>query len=96
MLICDTAGRLQTKKNLMNELEKMNKVISREFPEAEREKLCWFWTRPQERNAVSQAKEFNEAAEITGVVLTKLEVRPKVESPLRFPTNSICRSSLSA
>ena len=72
VLICDTAGRLQTKKNLMNELEKMNKVISREFPEAERETLLVL-DATTGKNAVSQAKEFNEAAEITGVVLTKLD-----------------------
>ena len=72
VLICDTAGRLQTKKNLMNELEKMNKVISREFPEAARETLLVL-DATTGKNAVSQAKEFNEAAEITGVVLTKLD-----------------------
>ena len=72
VLICDTAGRLQTKKNLMNELEKMNKVISREFPEAARETLLVL-DATTGKNAVSQAKEFNEAAQITGVVLTKLD-----------------------
>ena len=72
VLICDTAGRLQTKKNLMKELEKMNKVISREFPEAARETLLVL-DATTGKNAVSQAKEFNEAAEITGIVLTKLD-----------------------
>lgn len=72
VLICDTAGRLQTKKNLMNELEKMNKVISREYPEAARETLLVL-DATTGKNAVSQAKEFNEVAEITGVVLTKLD-----------------------
>ena len=72
VLICDTAGRLQTKKNLMNELEKMNKVISREFPEAARETLLVL-DATTGKNAVSQAQEFNEVAEITGVVLTKLD-----------------------
>ncbi|MBR5315555.1 MAG: signal recognition particle-docking protein FtsY [Firmicutes bacterium] len=72
VLICDTAGRLQTKKNLMNELEKMNKVISREYPEAARETLLVLDSTTG-KNAVSQAKEFNEVAEITGVVLTKLD-----------------------
>ena len=72
VLICDTAGRLQTKKNLMNELEKMNKIISREYPEAARETLLVL-DATTGKNAVSQAKEFNEAAEITGVVLTKLD-----------------------
>lgn len=72
VLICDTAGRLQTRKNLMAELEKMNKVIGREFPEAARETLLVL-DATTGKNAVSQAKEFNEAAEITGVVLTKLD-----------------------
>ena len=72
MLICDTAGRLQTAKNLMNELEKMNKVINREYPEASRETLLVL-DATTGKNAVSQAKEFNEAAEITGIVLTKLD-----------------------
>ena len=72
VLICDTAGRLQTKKNLMNELEKMNRVISKEYPEATRETLLVL-DATTGKNAVSQAKEFNEAAEITGVVLTKLD-----------------------
>jgi len=72
VLICDTAGRLQTKKNLMTELEKMNKVISREYPEAARETLLVL-DATTGKNAISQAKEFNEAAEITGVMLTKLD-----------------------
>ncbi len=72
VLICDTAGRLQTAKNLMNELEKMNKVINREYPEASRETLLVL-DATTGKNAVSQAKEFNEAAEITGIVLTKLD-----------------------
>ena len=72
VLICDTAGRLQTKKNLMNELEKMNKVISREFPEAKRETLLVL-DATTGKNAISQAKEFNDVAEITGLVLTKLD-----------------------
>lgn len=72
ILICDTAGRLQNKKNLMNELEKMNKVISREFPEATRETLLVL-DATTGKNAVSQAKEFGEVAEITGIVLTKLD-----------------------
>ena len=69
VLICDTAGRLQTKRNLMQELEKMNKIISREYPEAARETLLVL-DATTGKNAISQAKEFNEAAEITGIVLT--------------------------
>lgn len=72
VLICDTAGRLQNKKNLMNELEKMNKVITREFPEAERETLL-VMDATTGKNAVSQASEFGQVADITGIVLTKLD-----------------------
>lgn len=72
VLICDTAGRLQNKKNLMNELEKMNKIINREFPEASRETLLVLDSTTG-KNAISQAKEFSDVAEITGIVLTKLD-----------------------
>ncbi|MBR3052667.1 MAG: signal recognition particle-docking protein FtsY, partial [Firmicutes bacterium] len=72
VLICDTAGRLQTKKNLMDELAKMNKVIGREFPEAARETLLVL-DATTGKNAISQAKEFNDAAEITGLIITKLD-----------------------
>ncbi len=72
VLICDTAGRLQTSKNLMKELEKMNRVISREYGQAARETLLVL-DATTGKNAVSQAKEFNEAAEITGIILTKLD-----------------------
>ena len=72
VLICDTAGRLQNKKNLMDELTKMNKVIGREHPEAARENLLVL-DATTGKNAVSQAKEFNESADITGIVLTKLD-----------------------
>lgn len=72
VLICDTAGRLQSKKNLMNELEKMNKVISREFPEAARETLLVL-DATTGKNAISQAKEFGEVTDITGIVITKLD-----------------------
>lgn len=72
ILICDTAGRIQTKKNLMVELEKMNKIIGREYPEAARETLLVL-DATTGKNAVSQAKEFGEIADITGIVLTKLD-----------------------
>lgn len=72
VLICDTAGRLQNKKNLMNELEKMNKVLDREFPEAARETLLVL-DATTGKNAVSQAKEFGEVTELTGVIITKLD-----------------------
>lgn len=72
VLICDTAGRLQNKKNLMDELNKMNKVIGREFPEAARENLLVL-DATTGKNAVSQVKEFGVAADITGIILTKLD-----------------------
>ena len=72
VLICDTAGRLQNKKNLMKELEKMNRIIDREYPEANRETLLVLDSTTG-KNAVSQAQEFSEIAEITGLVLTKLD-----------------------
>ncbi|MGN1349910.1 MAG: signal recognition particle-docking protein FtsY [Anaerovoracaceae bacterium] len=72
VLICDTAGRLQNKKNLMNELEKMNKIIQREYPEAAKETLLVL-DAATGKNAVSQAKEFGETAALTGIVLTKLD-----------------------
>jgi len=72
VLICDTAGRLQNKTNLMKELEKMSKVISREWPEATRENLLVV-DATSGKNAVNQAEEFNNIADITGIVLTKLD-----------------------
>lgn len=72
VLICDTAGRLQTKKNLMAELEKMHRIIERDYPEAEKESLLVL-DATTGKNAVSQAREFNSAAKITGIVLTKLD-----------------------
>ena len=72
VLICDTAGRLQTKKNLLDELAKMNKVIGREFPEASRETLLVL-DATTGKNAISQASVFNDAAEITGLIITKLD-----------------------
>ncbi len=72
VLICDTAGRIQTKKNLMDELAKMNKIIEREYPEAARETLLVLDSTTG-KNAVSQAREFGQIADITGIVLTKLD-----------------------
>lgn len=70
--ICDTAGRLHNKKNLMDELNKISRVIDREAPEAKKEVLLVL-DATTGRNAVNQAKEFSEAAGITGIVLTKLD-----------------------
>lgn len=72
VLLCDTAGRLHNKKNLMEELRKMNKIIDREFPEAYRETLVVL-DATTGQNALQQAKEFNDVAEITGIVLTKMD-----------------------
>lgn len=72
ILICDTAGRLHNKKNLMAELEKINRVIDRELPGSSRETLLVL-DATTGQNAVSQAKLFGEAANITGIVLTKLD-----------------------
>lgn len=72
VLIVDTAGRLQNKKNLMDELGKMNRIIDREFPEASRETLLVL-DATNGKNAVSQAKEFDQVTEISGVMITKLD-----------------------
>ena len=72
ILICDTAGRLHNKKNLMAELAKINRVIERELPDSARETLLVL-DATTGQNAVSQAKSFSEAADITGIILTKLD-----------------------
>ena len=72
VLLCDTAGRLHNKKNLMDELRKMNRIIDREYPDAYRETLVVL-DAATGQNALQQAKEFNEVADITGIVLTKMD-----------------------
>ncbi len=72
VLLCDTAGRLHNKKNLMEELKKMNRIIDRECPDAYRETLVVL-DATTGQNALQQAKEFNEVADITGIVLTKMD-----------------------
>ena len=72
VLIVDTAGRLHNKKNLMNELAKINRVIDRELPGAARENLLVL-DATTGQNAILQAKEFKNAAELTGLVLNKLD-----------------------
>jgi fused signal recognition particle receptor len=72
VLIIDTAGRLHNKSNLMEELAKINRIISRELPDAARETLLVLDSTTGQ-NAVMQAKKFKEAADITGLVLTKLD-----------------------
>jgi fused signal recognition particle receptor len=94
LLLCDTAGRLHNKKNLMEELKKINRVIEREYPEAFRETLVVL-DGTTGQNALAQAKEFNEVAEITGIVLTKLDGTAKggiaiaIQSELGIPVKYI-------
>ena len=72
VVICDTAGRLQSKKSLMDELEKMNKVIDRELPNSSKETLL-ILDGSTGQNAISQLKAFREATGVTGVIITKLD-----------------------
>ncbi|MGI6586712.1 MAG: signal recognition particle-docking protein FtsY [Lutisporaceae bacterium] len=94
VLICDTAGRLHNKKNLMEELKKITRVIEREYPEANKETLLVL-DATTGQNAISQAAIFKEAADITGLVLTKLDGTAKggiiiaVKSELDIPVKLI-------
>ena len=94
VLLCDTAGRLHNKKNLMEELKKMNRIIDREYPEAYRETLVVL-DATTGQNALAQAKEFNEVADITGVILTKMDGSAKggiavaIQSELGLPVKYI-------
>ncbi len=72
VLICDTAGRLHNKKNLMDELKKINRIIEREYPEAYRENFIVL-DGTTGQNAVSQLREFKETADISGIILTKMD-----------------------
>ena len=93
VLIVDTAGRLHNKKNLMAELAKINRVIDRELPDADRETLLVLDSTTGQ-NAVNQAKEFKNAADITGLVLTKLDgtakggivfsIKKELDIPVKF------------
>lgn len=94
VVICDTAGRLHNKKNLMEELSKINRVIQREAPEADKEVLLVL-DAATGQNAVNQAREFGSAADITGIVLTKLDGTPKggvvlaIRQELRLPVKFV-------
>lgn len=94
LLICDTAGRLHTKKNLMEELKKVSKVLDRELPGADRETLLVL-DATTGQNAISQAKTFSETTDITGIVLTKLDGTAKggiviaIKSELDIPVKLI-------
>lgn len=72
VLLCDTAGRLHNKKNLMEELKKINRIIDKEFPDAHRENLVVLDSTTGQ-NALQQAKEFGEVADLTGIILTKMD-----------------------
>ena len=95
ILLCDTAGRLHNKKNLMEELRKIDKVVDREYPEAYRETLLVLDCTTGQ-NALAQAKEFNEVADITGIILTKLDGTAKggiaiaIQAELGIPVKFIC------
>lgn len=93
VLICDTAGRLHNKKNLMDELKKISRVIEREYPEASKETLLVL-DATTGQNAISQAKLFKEASDISGLVLTKLDgtakggiiiaIKSELDIPVKF------------
>ncbi len=94
VLICDTAGRLHNKKNLMEELKKINRIIDREYPDAHRENLVVL-DGTTGQNALSQAREFGETADLTGIILTKMDGTAKggiavaIQSELRIPVKYI-------
>ncbi len=94
IIICDTAGRLHNKKNLMEELAKIYRVIDRQLPYADREILLVL-DATTGQNAVNQAKEFKEVAEITGIILTKLDGTAKggvvlaIKNDLKVPVKFI-------
>ncbi len=94
VLLVDTAGRLHNKKNLMEELKKINRILEREYPEAHRETLVVL-DATTGQNALNQAKQFSEAAEITGIVLTKMDGTAKggiavaIQSELGIPVKYI-------
>jgi fused signal recognition particle receptor len=94
VLLCDTAGRLHNKKNLMEELKKINRILEKEYPEAYRETLVVL-DATTGQNALSQAREFSECADITGIILTKMDGTAKggiavaIHSELGIPVKYI-------
>lgn len=94
VLICDTAGRLHNKKNLMEELKKINRIIDREYPDAYRETLVVL-DGTTGQNALAQARQFMEVADITGIILTKLDGTAKggiavaIQSELGIPVKYV-------
>ncbi|MBQ8813650.1 MAG: signal recognition particle-docking protein FtsY [Lachnospiraceae bacterium] len=94
ILFCDTAGRLHNKKNLMEELRKINRVIDREYPEAHKETLVVL-DGTTGQNALEQARQFNEICDISGIILTKLDGTAKggiviaIQSELGIPVKYV-------
>ena len=94
VLICDTAGRLHNRKNLMEELKKMNRIIDKEFPDAHRENFIVL-DGTTGQNALVQAKEFGSVTDLTGIILTKLDGTAKggiavaIQSELKVPVKYI-------
>ena len=94
VLICDTAGRLHNKKNLMEELRKINRIIDKEYPDAYRETLVVL-DGTTGQNAMAQAKQFMEVADITGIILTKLDgtamggIAVAIQSELGIPVKYV-------
>lgn len=94
VLLCDTAGRLHNKKNLMEELKKINRILEKEYPDAYRETLVVL-DATTGQNALSQAREFSDVAEITGIILTKMDGTAKggiavaIQSELGIPVKYI-------
>ena len=94
VLLVDTAGRLHNKKNLMEELKKMNRIIDKEYPDAHRENLIVL-DASTGQNALNQAKEFGEVADLTGIILTKMDGTAKggiaiaIESELGIPVKYV-------
>ena len=94
VLLCDTAGRLHNKKNLMEELKKINRIVDREYPEAFRETLVVL-DATTGQNALQQAREFKEVADISGIILTKMDGTAKggiavaIQSELGIPVKYI-------
>ncbi|MDR1558797.1 MAG: signal recognition particle-docking protein FtsY [Clostridiales bacterium] len=95
ILICDTAGRLQNKKNLMEELKKLFRVLSTQFPEAQREVLLVL-DATTGQNGLNQARIFKEVTDVKGVILTKLDGTAKggiiiaIQNELNIPVKYIC------
>ncbi len=94
VLLCDTAGRLHNKKNLMEELKKINRIIDKEFPNVHRENFVVLDSTTGQ-NALQQAREFGEVAELTGIILTKMDGTAKggiavaIQSELQVPVKYI-------